>query len=104
MSKFTKVAIEIEAERITKKIEIKTREGTLQGYPGEWLLTGIEGEKYPCGDAIFQKTYYPSGKDKCSYCFHDGNYPRFCDRHEVCLFKWKGELIDTTVGTAGGNR
>jgi len=25
-------------------------------------------------------------------------------RHEVCLFKWKGELIDTTVGTAGGNR
>jgi hypothetical protein len=104
MSKFTKIPIEIEAERITEKIEIVTREGTLYGYPGEWLLTGIEGEKYPCGDAIFRKTYYPSGKDKCTYCEHDGEYPRYCDSYEVCTFKWKEPLTDITVGNFGGNR
>lgn len=57
MTKFRKKPIIIEAERITDKIEINTREGTLFGYPGEWLITGIQGEKYPCGDEIFRKTY-----------------------------------------------
>ncbi|MDD5061108.1 MAG: hypothetical protein PHN44_02360 [Candidatus Marinimicrobia bacterium] len=57
MPKFRKKPVIIEAERITEKIKIDTREGTLCGYPGEWLITGVEGEKYPCDDAIFRKTY-----------------------------------------------
>lgn len=27
------------------------------GNPGDWLITGVAGEKYPCKDAIFQATY-----------------------------------------------
>lgn len=93
MSKFTKLPVEIEAVRITEKIEIKTREGVLFGYPGEWLLTGVEGEKYPCGDEIFRKTYCPSGKDKCSYCEYGGKERRPCDSYEVCTFKWKNKEL-----------
>jgi len=57
MIQYRKKPVIVEAIRITEKIEIKTREGTLYGYPGEWLITVIEGEKYPCGDEIFRKTY-----------------------------------------------
>jgi len=57
MPRFRKKPIVITAERITEKIEIKTREGTLFGYPGEWLITGVQGEKYPCKDDIFRQTY-----------------------------------------------
>ena len=57
MTQFRKRPIVIEAVRLTEKTEIKTREGTLYGYPGEWLLTGVKGEVYPCGDEIFRATY-----------------------------------------------
>ena len=91
MSKFKKLPIEIEATRITEEIVIHTREGTLKGHPGEWLITGIEGEQYPCGDAIFRETYRPTGPDNCSYCIYNemkkGQRP--CDMHETCLFRWK---------------
>ncbi|MFA4973942.1 MAG: hypothetical protein WC683_15125 [bacterium] len=91
MSKFRKQPIDIEAVRLTEKTEIRTREGTIVGYPGDWLLTGVEGEQYPCGDAIFKKTYHPTGPDKCTYCFWGGKERRACDAYEVCVFKWKEE-------------
>jgi len=35
--------------------------GTLEGghivCPGDWMITGIEGELYPCKPRIFHKTY-----------------------------------------------
>lgn len=37
--------------------EIDTREGTLKGEPGDWIAKGPEGEVYPIGNSIFQKTY-----------------------------------------------
>jgi len=57
MPKFRKRPVVIDAERITEETRVDTREGTLTGYPGEWLITGIHGEKYPCGDDIFRQTY-----------------------------------------------
>ena len=56
-AKFRKKPVVIDAVRITEEVRIKTREGELTGLPGEWLITGIHGEKYPCGDDIFQQTY-----------------------------------------------
>lgn len=32
-------------------------EGTVIGKPGDWLMIGIDGEKYICDDTIFKKTY-----------------------------------------------
>lgn len=39
--------------------EIDTREGTLKGIPGDWIALGPEGEVYPIGASIFEKTYEP---------------------------------------------
>ncbi len=36
---------------------IKTLEGSMIVNPGDWIITGIEGEKYCCKNSIFQKTY-----------------------------------------------
>lgn len=36
---------------------IETLEGKLYVSEGDWIITGVEGERYPCKDSIFQKTY-----------------------------------------------
>ncbi len=37
--------------------KIKTLEGGLYIEPGDWVITGIKGEKYPCKPDIFEATY-----------------------------------------------
>lgn len=51
--------VTITAKRMREAFEVKTLEGTMKGKPGDWLITGVEGEQYPCDDAIFRKTYQP---------------------------------------------
>lgn len=34
-------------------------EGQVALCPGDWLITGVRGEHYPCKDGIFQATYDP---------------------------------------------
>jgi hypothetical protein len=36
---------------------IQTREGQLKAVVGDYIMRGIEGEFYPCGESIFNKTY-----------------------------------------------
>lgn len=36
---------------------INTREGTLMAQPGDLIIRGVEGEMYPIGREIFEKTY-----------------------------------------------
>ncbi len=36
---------------------IKTMEGPHIVRPGDWVITGIKGERYPCNNDIFQSTY-----------------------------------------------
>lgn len=87
MSYFTKLPIEISAVRLIEQIVIKTREGEMVGNPGDWLITGVEGEIYPCNHEIFKKTYTPSGVDKCDYCKHRTRCLDLCDC--VCdYFEW----------------
>lgn len=57
--RFRKKPVVIEAERLTERIEIETLEGIMIGNPGDWLITGVAGEKYPCKDDIFRATYEP---------------------------------------------
>jgi hypothetical protein len=37
--------------------EIKTLEGYLLVTPGDWIITGVKGEHYPCKPDIFELTY-----------------------------------------------
>ena len=36
---------------------IHTLEGDMVGNPGDWLITGVNGEQYPCKPDVFAKTY-----------------------------------------------
>ena len=59
---FRKRGVIISAFPITETIVIDTLEGKLTGEPGSWLITGVAGEKYPCKDDIFRRTYDPVNK------------------------------------------
>ena len=37
--------------------EVTTKEGKLKGKPGDYLMIGIDGEKYPCDKSIFERSY-----------------------------------------------
>lgn len=39
---------------------IRTLEGNMIVNPGDWVITGIKGERYPCKPDIFQVTYEQS--------------------------------------------
>lgn len=39
---------------------IQTLEGPLAVSPGDWIITGIRGERYPCKPDIFAATYEPA--------------------------------------------
>lgn len=91
-SKFKKQPVQVQARKIKRTVQIKTLEGVMTGNPGDWLIIGINGEKYPCKDDIFRQTYYPSGPNHCDFCAYGGKENRPCDLHERCLFDWKEDL------------
>jgi hypothetical protein len=39
------------------KVSIETLEGHLNVSVGDWIITGIKGEHYPCKPDIFEVTY-----------------------------------------------
>ena len=38
---------------------IDTLEGRMTVTSGDWIITGVKGEKYPCKPDIFKATYEP---------------------------------------------
>ena len=57
MPRYRKKPIVIYAEKITKPLYIRTLEGIMEGRVGDYLVTGVKGEKYPCRADIFEETY-----------------------------------------------
>ena len=71
MPKFRKKPIVITAEQffadalswpdgVTSSRTIVTLEGEHIVSEGDWIITGIKGEKYPCKPDIFEATYEPA--------------------------------------------
>lgn len=62
MAKFRKKPVVIEAsQNLTgEDIAIPTLEGTMIASPGDWIITGVKGEIYPCKPDIFAATYEPA--------------------------------------------
>lgn len=52
-----KKPIQLRAVEIPHRVKIETREGTLYGEEGDYLLEGIDFEVYPVGKSIFFRTY-----------------------------------------------
>ena len=72
MAKYRKLPVEIEAYQTKSVVKIETLEGTMIGKEnmiklflegtmignvGDWIITGVNGEIYPCKPDIFEKTY-----------------------------------------------
>ena len=75
MGKFRKKPVVIEAEQwpenappdfpgidgvycgMDGNLYIESLEGKLSVTPGDWIITGVKGEKYPCKPDIFEETY-----------------------------------------------
>ena len=57
--KFQKKRVIVDAYQTDKDMYIETLEGVMHASPGDWIITGVNGEKYPCKPDIFEKTYEP---------------------------------------------
>ena len=49
------------------ELEIETPEGVMKASPGDYIITGVHGEKYPCKPDIFKETiniftFYPKNR------------------------------------------
>lgn len=59
MAKFRKKPVIVEAYQTAVEVIIETPEGRLIARPGDWIITGVKGERYPCKPEIFSATYEP---------------------------------------------
>ena len=53
--KFRKKPVIVDAYQIDHEEIIHTLEGDMKASPGDWIITGVNGEKYPCKPDIFEK-------------------------------------------------
>ena len=54
---YRKKPIVIEAYRTDVELKIETLEGVMTANPGDFVITGVKGEQYPCKPDIFWATY-----------------------------------------------
>lgn len=66
--KYRKKPVVIEAYQTDKELDIETLEGTMHASVGDYIITGVRGEQYPCKPDIFEQTYEPA--DTPSYPWH----------------------------------
>lgn len=57
--KFRKKPVVVDAYQTDWEMNIETLEGVMHAEPGDWIITGVNGERYPCKPDIFEKTYEP---------------------------------------------
>jgi hypothetical protein len=55
--KYRKKPVVVEAYQTDKEIIIHTLEGDMKAEIGDWIITGVKGEIYPCKPDIFEATY-----------------------------------------------
>lgn len=57
MGKYRKRPVIIEAYQTDKEMIIHTLEGDMKASIGDYIITGVNGEKYPRKPDIFHKSY-----------------------------------------------
>ena len=55
--KYRKKLVIIDAYQTDKEVDIVTLEGIMHASVGDYIITGVKGEKYPCKPDIFEQTY-----------------------------------------------
>lgn len=62
VEQYCKLPIPITAYQTDKEMTIHTLEGDHHASIGDWIITGVKGEQYPCKPDIFAKTYIKCGQ------------------------------------------
>ena len=60
--KYRKKPIIIDAYQTDVEMDIETPEGVMHANVGDYIITGVKGEKYPCNADIFEATYEVIGE------------------------------------------
>lgn len=55
--KYRKRPVVVDAELCTEQQVIHTLEGDMTAQVGDYIITGVKGERYPCKPDIFHATY-----------------------------------------------
>jgi hypothetical protein len=59
-----------------KRHRVETLEGEMAVSDGDWIITGVQGERYPCKPAIFAATYEAVTIEPNAVCLgDDGQVP-----------------------------
>lgn len=57
IKKYRKKPIVITAYQTDKEFIVNTLEGPLKADIGDYIITGLRGEQYPCKPDVFERTY-----------------------------------------------
>ena len=57
VKKYRKKPVVIEAYQTDSEFNIVTLEGTMHANIGDYIITGVHGEVYPCKPDTFEETY-----------------------------------------------
>ena len=68
---YIKRPIPVKAIQVNDEFYVITKEGIMQGKPGDYLIEGVEGELYCCDKKIFEKTYKLLKKGKINKTVSD---------------------------------
>ena len=61
---YRKKPVIVQAYQTDKEMIIPTLEGDMKASVGDYIITGVNGEQYPCKPNIFEKTYEPVNEDE----------------------------------------
>lgn len=55
--KCIKKPIIVKAYQMKNEFKVKTKQGIVKGKAGDYIIEGIDKERYPCDKEVFEKTY-----------------------------------------------
>jgi hypothetical protein len=61
MPRFRRRPVIVEAVQVWEDQYIDTLEGRMHASPGDWIVTGVNGERWPVKPDIFARTYEAVG-------------------------------------------
>lgn len=122
MTRFKRRPIEVEAERFApddgdqhRRLElcpsathgglaVSTLEGDMHLSEGDWIVTGVLGERYPCKPEVFEQTFVSVESDPLvstdwpRYRFRTGDRPvNQSETNKAILREVEGDLLDQDV-------
>lgn len=92
MPKYRKKPVVVEAYQTDTEMDIATLEGVMHASVGDYIITGVNGEQYPCKPDIFAKTYEPVDVLRCGQWISvEDRLPRYAEEVLVAVASPMGD-------------